>query len=298
MLLQRYLQTSRSLAKLATLGDIRQTSANESITSKFLGVICDRDSSSDQIYSAALAAIAPSSPMVVIQGGALPKRSEIGGRAISDFEIGKFPVTLEEWQGIRNWALENGFELAEGGAKDSHQPINAISWHDALKWCNAKSLMEGVEPVYSINSRGIGVQNLNDKEIYRTGEAAIVHFNEKAKGYRLPTEAEWEWAARGGKKSKGYKFSGSDSLKAVGWYSDNSGGKLQPVGKKIANELDLYDMSGNVLEWCCDKTTGSTRTLCGGSWKSNASECDINHRFFVDPSDRNINNGFRLARSL
>lgn len=141
----------------------------------------------------------------------------------------------------------------------------------------------------------------------------IAKLNElTGKHFRLPTEAEWEYACRGGKNSKGYKYSGSDNLDEVAWYDENSDGKTHPVGQKQPNELGLYDMSGNVWEWCSDwygsyssssqtnptgLTSGSMRVLRGGGWSYDAGSCRVSCRGGIDAYFRDNCYGFRLALS-
>ena len=141
----------------------------------------------------------------------------------------------------------------------------------------------------------------------------IRKLNQKTgRNFCLPTETEWEYAARGGKKSNGYKYAGSNNIDSVAWYTDNSGSKTHPVKGKSPNELGLYDMSGNVWEWCSDwygkyssssqtnpqgPSFGSIRVLRGGSWRSSAGDCRVPYRYSSDPVNWINARGFRLALS-
>lgn len=127
------------------------------------------------------------------------------------------------------------------------------------------------------------------------------------RNFRLPTEAEWEFACRGGNNSRGHKYSGSNDIDNVAWYWDNSGRKTHPVATKAPNELGIYDMSGNVWEWCSDWYTsysqtnptgpqnGSRRVYRGGCWLYDARGCRSSFRYGNGPTDRNFNLGLRLA---
>ena len=146
---------------------------------------------------------------------------------------------------------------------------------------------------------------------YKDVKEFITKLNQKTgKTFRLPTEAEWEYAARGGKKSKGYKYAGSNNIDDVAWYYENSNNKTHPVKTKRPNELGIYDMSGNVWEWCSDNygayssssqtnptgpSSGSDRVYRGGSWSGDAGRCRVSNRDDYRPSSRYNNLGFRLA---
>jgi len=117
------------------------------------------------------------------------------------------------------------------------------------------------------------------------------------KNYRMPTQAEWEYAARGGNRSQGFTYSGSNNVNDVAWFNDNSGRSTHPVGTKQPNELGIHDMSGNVWEWCADASTGSLRSIRGGGWETPALGCDPKELNFNTMLERNPAIGFRLAHN-
>ena len=232
--------------------------------------------------------------MVFVEGGSfeMGEGSDAHKVAVSSFYMGTYPVTFDEYDDFCE-ATKRDKPKDEGWGRGKRPVIN-LSWYDAVEYCNWRSRKEGREEVYTINGKDITP-------------------NWKANGYRLPTEAEWEYAARGGQQSRGYEYAGSNKLDEVGWYSNNSNSQTHPVGEKKSNELGLYDMSGNVWEWCWDwydkdyysqskgsqdprgPASGSSRVVRGGSWRDNAPYCRTALRSTYGPGIRYHSRGFRLV---
>lgn len=247
--------------------------------------------------------------MVRVDGGTFTAGST--PVSVSSFSIDKYEVTYELWTDIRNWGLTRGYTDLPPGTNGSNpigsnNPVSEITWHDAVKWCNARSEKEGLAPAYYTN----GTQST----VYRTGLTNINNdaVQWKSKGYRLPTEAEWEFAARGGAKTLGYMYSGSNNPDSVAWYGSNSASSTHTVGQKTANELGLYDMTGNVFEWSWDwygsaypsggttdprgpSTTQTYRSLRGGGFGSAQIYCRVSERTNLNPNYKGPTNGFRCV---
>lgn len=238
----------------------------------------------------------PPGTMVDVEGGTQTwSASWLKGMPVENFQIGVYLVTHREWERVRNWALENGFEMNPGSGGGPMYPVVEICWYDALKWCNAKSLMEGLEPVYAIQgeagcfSKGEFGPKVPDKIVWQRG----------ADGYRLPSEPEWEWAACGGSRQECYLYSGSNSLDRVGWWYGDKTEKIgcHPVGGKKPNGLGIYDMSGNAREMCWLSHDSKLRDR-GGSWFDYCWDC----RIFDRANDPHANGGndetsFRVAQN-
>jgi len=262
--------------------------------------------------------------MVYVRGGEFKMGNEKNNNdsplhtvIISDFYIAKYPVTVylfkkfidetgykttaelnkkaSAFNGI-NWKTDPKFNWKNPFFKiDDNMPVVCISWYDAINFCNWLSIKEGFESVYNINSDNIKCDFTKN-------------------GYRLPTEAEWEYAAHGGKKTNNYEYSGGNNLEDVAWYYDNARNTVHPVGIKKPNELGLYDMTGNVWEWCWDwysnnyyndndkydpkgPDIGTKRVIRGGSFADIPFGLYIYIRGRSEPDKCSNSDGFRLTRN-
>ena len=221
--------------------------------------------------------------MVEVKGGSFIMGDDAGDKDekpshevnVKTFKIARTETTVRQWRTFCTETNRNMPDAPWFGLKDDH-PIVNVSWDDAVAYCKWLSAKNNTT-------------------------------------YRLPTEAEWEFAARGGTKGKGYSYSGAKTPDSVAWYSGKSSGTM-PVAQKLPNELGLYDMTGNVWEWCSDwydagyyalkvkdnplgPQTGKFYTLRGGAWDIGAKNSRSTYRNPLSPTSRNHNKGFRVAMS-
>ncbi|MCI5523444.1 MAG: formylglycine-generating enzyme family protein [Spirochaetia bacterium] len=180
--------------------------------------------------------------------------------------------------------------------KGDNNPVEYVSWYDAIYFCNKLSEKYGYTPVYAVDGK-TDVTTWNYTPHNGKAISGNVTQNANANGFRLPTVEEWQYAAKGGQN---YTYSGSDNLDEVGWYSENSGDKTHPVAQKKANVYGLYDMSGNVWEWCWDVYPYNSyyRYYCGGSWGDYDRHCKVSRRDRYYAGYRYYIVGFRIVRSL
>ena len=230
--------------------------------------------------------------MIIVNGGKYTPSFFNEEREVFDLEVCKYPVTQDMWMEV----MEENPSHFKGGRR----PVECVSWWDALEYCNKLSEKYNLEPVYDLSKKDEGILKIN--QLGEETEYPDVADFSKTEGFRLPTELEWEWFARGGEVAIqdgtfDYKYSGSDNIDEVAWYLKNSNGRTHDVGAKKVNQLGLYDCSGNVWEWCydtIDKVSNNSkfsyiykaydlnnknRRLRGGSWNYYISNCSIFYRY-------------------
>jgi len=233
--------------------------------------------------------------MIFVKGGKYQPSFADEEKEVFDIEVCKYPTTQKMWMEV----MENNPSYSKG----DNRPVENITWWQALDYCNKLSEKYGLEPVYDLSKSEQGIlmiKELGGETVYPD----VANFK-NTEGFRLPTEVEWEWFARGGQNAieQGtfdYTYSGSNNINEVAWYYENSGqknkkGSTQEVGLKKPNQLGLYDCTGNVWEWCYDTTenievgknyiykafdsSNIYRRLKGGSWFDDAKSCVIPNRY-------------------
>jgi len=219
---------------------------------------------------------------VQVQGGT------VAGITVNSFYMSKYELTQADYQAVMG--------VNPSYWQQTDRPVEQVSWFNAIEYSNKRSMQEGLTPCYSYSTYGTNPATWPSGWNGDSNNATNISCSWTANGYRLPSEAEWEYAARGGLQTHGYTYSGSEDINAVAWYDSNSGYTTHTIGTKAANELGIFDMSGNVWEWCWDVYSGSYRVRRGGSWSTYAYSCAVSFRNGNNATAGNGNIGFRCVR--
>jgi formylglycine-generating enzyme required for sulfatase activity len=232
---------------------------------------------------------------------------------VESFYMDRYEVTKALWDEVRTWAVTNDYtDLPEGGGKAANHPVHSVNWYDCVKWCNARSQEANLTPVYYTDAAMTVV--------YKTGEVSVPYVKISANGYRLPTDVQWEYAARGGVANRRFPWSDVDTIQhaRANYHSESSYGydtsptrgyhpkyvtdgtpNTSPAGSFAPNGYGLYDMAGNLREWCYDwhpSYVGSRRVLRGAGWHNGADRCRVAYRDDDGyPGSRQIFSGFRAV---
>ena len=247
--------------------------------------------------------------MIFVKGGKYQPSFADEEKEVFDIEVCKYPTTQKMWMEV----MENNPSYSKG----DNRPVENITWWQALDYCNKLSEKYGLEPVYDLSKSAQGIlmiKELGGETVYPD----VANFK-NTEGFRLPTEVEWEWFARGGQiaieqGTFDYTYSGSNNINEVAWDTDNSECDTHDVGLKKPNQLGLYDCSGNVLECCYDTTedievgknyiykafdsSNIYRRLKGGSWGDVAEDCAVLSRSFNQAVDAYSDVGLRIVRTI